>query len=53
MSSVLDLGKVNSRAEERLKSGPVGRLYRLIPSWAFRSGPLLGLALVTAGMLVT
>ena len=52
VSLVFDPGKVNSRIEERLKPGPVGRLYRLIPSWAFRYGPLLGLALITAGMLV-
>jgi hypothetical protein len=49
---VLDVGKFNSRFETRLKDGPLGALYRPVPTWCFRYGPLGGLALITVGLFV-
>ncbi|PWI41153.1 hypothetical protein [Streptomyces sp. ICBB 8177] len=49
---VLDVGRINSRLESRLKTGPLGVAYRPLPTWLFRCGPLFGLALITIGLLV-
>ena len=52
LAMVLDIGRLNSRIEERLKTGPFRRLYQHLPSWMFRYGiPLSGLAIITVGML--
>ncbi|MFF7543946.1 hypothetical protein ACFZCU_09945 [Streptomyces canus] len=31
-----DAGKINSRIETRLKNGPQGATFRLVPTWLFR-----------------
>ncbi|MGW2565405.1 hypothetical protein [Streptomyces sp. NPDC001537] len=48
----LDVGKLSSRIETRLKNGPLGAVYRPFPTWLFRCYPIFGLALITVGLLV-
>ena len=52
LALTLDVGKINSRIEERLKNGQQGATYRPFPTWLFRCYPIFGLALITVGLLV-
>jgi hypothetical protein len=53
LGMALDVGRLSSRIEERLKTGPEQHLYKNVPSWMFRyATPLGGLAMITLGMLI-